>query len=159
MRVLLVPHVEDWISSLRKVRSLMVGENPLSGGGFETLTSLVTGSVSANKTSSPILFIGKTLDPVTPLHSAMKVCSQFSGSAVLTVDGPPGVGLLPFAPFRRKLTCCCQHTSRRVPSERTWKHFVLTWLMRHFRRLIRSAKLTRSRSLLGLVRMDLECSG
>ncbi|CZR62825.1 uncharacterized protein PAC_12722 [Phialocephala subalpina] len=66
-------------------------------------SQMFNGSVSANKTSSPILFISNTLDPVTPLHSA-KMSSQFGGSAVLTVDGPPG------------------HTSRRVRSECTWEH-------------------------------------
>ena len=48
---------------------------------------LKTGLVSANKTSSPILFVGTTNDPVAPLRSAKKMSSQFCGSAVLAVDG------------------------------------------------------------------------
>jgi len=44
------------------------------------------GTVSANQTSSPILFMSSTLDPVTPLRSAKTVSSRFGGSALLTVE-------------------------------------------------------------------------
>ena len=45
------------------------------------------GTVSANNTNSPILFIGNTLDPVTPLTSAKQMASQFKGSALLIAEG------------------------------------------------------------------------
>lgn len=39
-------------------------------------------------TSTPILFVGTTGDPVTPLSSAFKMSQYFEGSKVLTVDAP-----------------------------------------------------------------------
>ncbi|KAI1768487.1 alpha/beta-hydrolase [Hypoxylon sp. FL1150] len=39
------------------------------------------------KTKSPVLFIGNTLDGLTPLKSAKNVSSTFEGSALLTVNG------------------------------------------------------------------------
>ncbi|KAK7468330.1 hypothetical protein VKT23_002845 [Stygiomarasmius scandens] len=45
------------------------------------------GPVGAN-TSNPLLFIGNTADPRTPLASAMKTSSMFPGSTVLVQDSP-----------------------------------------------------------------------
>jgi hypothetical protein len=47
---------------------------------------IFTGVPSADETSNPILFIGNTLDPVTPLRQAEKMSSKFGGSRVLTQD-------------------------------------------------------------------------
>lgn len=49
-------------------------------------TDFAIGKAGANKTSVPILFIGNTLDPITPLRSAKKMSSLFAGSRVLTLD-------------------------------------------------------------------------
>jgi len=66
-------------------------------------SQVFSGLVSANKTSSPILFVGTTNDPVAPLRSAKKMASQFCGSTVLAVDGTG-------------------HSSYSVPSHCVWKH-------------------------------------
>ncbi|KAJ7259781.1 alpha/beta-hydrolase [Mycena rebaudengoi] len=44
------------------------------------------GPVGAKKTSFPLLIIGNTADPVTPLSSAKKTATLFPGSVVLTQD-------------------------------------------------------------------------
>ncbi|KAF2108824.1 TAP-like protein-domain-containing protein [Lophiotrema nucula] len=58
-------------------------------------SQIFEGKPGANKTSAPILFIGNTLDPVTPLRSAKKVASTFAGSSVLTLDaaGHTSIGM------------------------------------------------------------------
>ncbi|KAL9078396.1 MAG: hypothetical protein Q9157_002691 [Trypethelium eluteriae] len=55
-----------------------------------------TGPYEAN-TSSPILWIGNTADPVTPLRSAMKMSKGFPGSVVLTQDSPGHSSLAAFS--------------------------------------------------------------
>ncbi|KAJ7182770.1 TAP-like protein-domain-containing protein [Mycena crocata] len=60
------------------------------------------GPVSGN-TSFPLLIIGNTADPVTPLSSAEKMAKAFPGSVVLTQD-------------------CPGHTSFAAPSACTWRH-------------------------------------
>lgn len=66
-------------------------------------SQIFTGQVSAKRTSSPILFVSTTADPVTPLVSARKMSSQFGNSAVLAVDG-------------------AGHTSTAAKSRCTWRH-------------------------------------
>lgn len=41
-----------------------------------------------NSTSTPILFVGNTLDPVTPLRHAKKMQGRFAGAGLLTQDSP-----------------------------------------------------------------------
>lgn len=45
-----------------------------------------TGSFSNVKTKNPLLFVGNTHDPLTPLASAMNTSAGFEGSRVLTVN-------------------------------------------------------------------------
>ncbi|KAJ6604115.1 hypothetical protein DFH09DRAFT_1441973 [Mycena vulgaris] len=44
------------------------------------------GPVGARNTSFPLLVVGNTLDPVTPLAGAVKTANSFPGSALLTQD-------------------------------------------------------------------------
>ncbi|KAJ7111239.1 TAP-like protein-domain-containing protein [Mycena epipterygia] len=62
------------------------------------------GPVGAQNTSFPLLLVGNTLDPVTPLAGAMKTAKAFPGSALLTQDA---VG----------------HTSLTAPSMCTFSYF------------------------------------
>ncbi|KAL9082362.1 MAG: hypothetical protein Q9165_008909 [Trypethelium subeluteriae] len=55
-----------------------------------------TGPYEAN-TSSPILWIGNTADPVTPLRSAIRMSKGFPGSVVLTQDSPGHSSLAAFS--------------------------------------------------------------
>jgi len=59
-------------------------DSPLSVCTQDNLDHL--GTVSANETSAPILFMSSTLDPVSPLRSAKIMSSRFGGSALLTVE-------------------------------------------------------------------------
>ncbi|KAF2872346.1 TAP-like protein-domain-containing protein [Massariosphaeria phaeospora] len=47
-------------------------------------SQIFTGTPSADSTSNPILFIGNTLDPVTPLRAAEKMSKLFGGARLLT---------------------------------------------------------------------------
>ncbi|KAJ6610179.1 Alpha/Beta hydrolase protein [Mycena sp. CBHHK59/15] len=46
------------------------------------------GPVGAANTSTPLLIVGNTADPVTPLAGAIKTSKAFPGSVVLTQDSP-----------------------------------------------------------------------
>lgn len=76
---------------------LLVDESKLLGESWAAGTSvncrnlyvdtpksqIFTGTPSANSTSTPILFIGNTLDPVTPLSAAKKMTARFGGARLL----------------------------------------------------------------------------
>ncbi|KAK7468238.1 hypothetical protein VKT23_002747 [Stygiomarasmius scandens] len=80
------------------------------------------GPVGAN-TSNPLLLIGNTADPRTPLVSAKKTSSMFPGSAVLIQDSP-GVHIIFYtACLIEKLTSSLeQHTSEVASSNCTSQH-------------------------------------
>ncbi|KAF5361716.1 hypothetical protein D9758_007284 [Tetrapyrgos nigripes] len=52
------------------------------------LTQYLSGPVGAKNTSFPLLIIGNTADPITPLAAAKKTSSVFPGSVLLTLDSP-----------------------------------------------------------------------
>ncbi|KAF2013974.1 hypothetical protein BU24DRAFT_395102 [Aaosphaeria arxii CBS 175.79] len=69
---------------------------------FAPDSQVFEGVPSANKTSNPILFVGNTYDPVTPLTHAKSMSKRFAGSGVLQQDS---VG----------------HCTLAAPSKCTWK--------------------------------------
>ncbi|KAJ6602343.1 TAP-like protein-domain-containing protein [Mycena sp. CBHHK59/15] len=52
------------------------------------VSDLPAGPVGAVNTSTPLLIVGNTADPVTPLAGAIKTSKAFPGSVVLTQDSP-----------------------------------------------------------------------
>jgi pimeloyl-ACP methyl ester carboxylesterase len=76
----------------------------------------VDGPLHAN-TAEPILFVGNSVDPVTPLRSAMKASKQFPGSGVLHQDSV-GHTLLssPSLCTAKKVRAYFQHGSLPSPS-------------------------------------------
>jgi len=69
---------DSWASISLICRNLRI--TPPKSQQFNTLAS-------ANNTASPILFIGNTVDPVTPIKMARKMSGLFGGSKVLEVRG------------------------------------------------------------------------
>ncbi|KAJ7449406.1 TAP-like protein-domain-containing protein [Mycena galericulata] len=53
-----------------------------------------TGPVGAQNTSFPLLVVGNTLDPATPLVGAVKTAALFPGSGLLTQDSPGHTSLI-----------------------------------------------------------------
>ncbi|KAF4123019.1 Proteinase [Geosmithia morbida] len=78
----------------------------------------VDGPLGAN-TTEPILLIGTTLDPATPLHSAQKVSGRFPGSAVLHQDGVGHSSLsAPSSCTARTIRAYFQHGNVPPPSKK-----------------------------------------
>ncbi|KAJ7795162.1 Alpha/Beta hydrolase protein [Mycena olivaceomarginata] len=59
-----------------------------SGWKLELRKDRFQGPFGAPNTSFPLLVIGNTADPVTPIVGAVKTVEAFPGSALLTVDSP-----------------------------------------------------------------------
>ncbi|KAL0575351.1 hypothetical protein V5O48_006630 [Marasmius crinis-equi] len=90
-----------------ELRKIMAGINSTWAGAFgvQLMTrcagwqihpeSRFKGPIGAN-TSSPLLFIGNTADPLTPLAAAKKNRAAFPGSGLLTQDSP-GHGVIAVA--------------------------------------------------------------
>ncbi|KAJ7474215.1 TAP-like protein-domain-containing protein [Mycena latifolia] len=71
------------------------------GGKFIAKAASKGSPVGAANTSFPLLIIGNTADPITPIRGAIKTAASFPGSALLTQDSPG-------------------HTSMTAPSLCTW---------------------------------------
>ncbi|KAJ3563107.1 hypothetical protein NP233_g9157 [Leucocoprinus birnbaumii] len=71
--------------------------------GFPKVKKGFQGPVGAKNTSSPMLFVTNTADPLTPSVNARKMAARFPGSGLLTLDAPG-------------------HSSVFVPSNCTWTH-------------------------------------
>ncbi|KAG5653159.1 hypothetical protein H0H81_002001 [Sphagnurus paluster] len=69
----------EW-AELWDVRTLCVG--------WPSVPKLFKGPFGANTTSFPLLIVGNTADPLTPLWAAKKTAQDFSGAVVLTQDSP-----------------------------------------------------------------------
>ncbi|KAJ6558045.1 TAP-like protein-domain-containing protein [Mycena capillaripes] len=85
--------MSSWGSYLASMRIMCSGWPDIPKQHFQ-------GPVTGN-TSFPILLIGNTIDPMTPLSGAKKMSKAFPGSVVLTQD-------------------CTGHTSMAAPSPCTW---------------------------------------
>lgn len=71
-------------------------------------SQVFTGVPSANETSTPILFISNTLDPVTPLRAGKKMSALFGGSRIL-VQNSVGHGSL-----AARSTCTLNYTKQYI---------------------------------------------
>jgi hypothetical protein len=72
---------------------------------------MATGSQIGGNTSFPLLFIGNTIDPVTPLVGAKKMSNLFNGSVVLTVN-TPGVSSISRSYYLSRIShSALKHTS------------------------------------------------
>ncbi|KAF8893755.1 TAP-like protein-domain-containing protein [Mucidula mucida] len=80
---------EYWteLSSISSFADAMIWVRATCAGWKVHREDRFLGPVSGN-TSFPLLFIGNTADPVTPLASAKKTSAGFPGSAVLTLNAP-----------------------------------------------------------------------
>jgi hypothetical protein len=84
----------DVLRSGWKIRSVEKYDGKIHVSAFQHRAECIAGTRIGAETSFPLLFIGNTADPVTPLVSAKRMSRRFPGSAVLTVD-TPGVRSFP----------------------------------------------------------------
>ncbi|KAF9269273.1 alpha/beta-hydrolase [Marasmius fiardii PR-910] len=87
-------HYNDAITNFGSWGSLFAGfritcgNEPSSGWPTSIPKNQFRGPVTASNTSFPLLIIGNTADPVTPIEAARNVTSKFPGSVLLTQDSP-----------------------------------------------------------------------
>ncbi|KAF2710060.1 hypothetical protein K504DRAFT_466490 [Pleomassaria siparia CBS 279.74] len=108
-----ITNVSTWETAIEKTRreSIFAGDvlahtNVImcSGFGISPPTSqLFTFPKSAVKTSVPLLFVGNTGDPVTPVQSAVEMSKFFEGSVALTQNSPGHISI------QTKSTCTKQY--------------------------------------------------
>ncbi|KAG7094139.1 hypothetical protein E1B28_007751 [Marasmius oreades] len=82
-------HYNEAVSNFGSWASLFAGFRNSCGGWPRSLPkNQFRGPVTAQNTSVPLLIIGNTADPATPIEGARNVTSKFPGSVLLTQDSP-----------------------------------------------------------------------
>ncbi|KAF9265041.1 hypothetical protein L218DRAFT_957710 [Marasmius fiardii PR-910] len=82
-------HYNEAITEFGSWGSLFAGFRIICGGWPKSIPkNQFRGPVTAQNTSVPLLIIGNTADPATPIEGARNVTAKFPGSVLLTQDGP-----------------------------------------------------------------------